>query len=975
MKIKLFIFFILGTFVSVNAQKTITGLVRDNQTGEPLTGVTVSIQGTTTGTITDIEGNYSIEATSTDTLVFSYVGFIAEHFAVNSQQVINVSLEPDLISMQEVVVVGYGTMKKENVTGSIALVKAEDMENRPNNQIGSLIQGKAAGVMILTNSGKPSQGFNIRVRGTNSINASSEPLYVVDGVPTNDTRSINPSDIESITVLKDASSAAIYGAQGANGVVLITTKRGKTENTTVTLDAYMGMSNVWNTISVLNAEQYRDLMTEMGQSTNWDLYNYNTDWQDKIFQTGISQNYQLSFSGSSDKTDYYVSGGWIKQEGAVRSSKMERANFKINLDQEVNKWLKVGTHVAYTRYNDVDVNDNSGVGNGGVLIGALFTPPVIDVFNEDGTYTSNPFQNWENPLSRTDALDRGYAKDRLLGNVFAEIEFLKGLSFKTNLGIDYQNGMFDSFLDPYSTSYGRTMNGISINNIDKTNFYIFDNTLQYKKDIDKHSFSALAGSVVQKYKWENSALETHNFASDNIKTPNAGSIIANATADKSEKANASYIGRITYNYDEKYLLTANFRADGSSNFGPDEKWGFFPSLSVGWRLSKEQFMSNIANLSDIKIRAGWGIVGNDQIGNYAFYGKTSSGANYPIGGVALPGTYPSSIQNDALKWEESEQTNVGIDLSLFNYRVTFTADAYLKKTDDLLLNAPLPTTTGFSSAVQNIGKLENKGLEFSLNTKNTTGEIKWSSDFNISFNKNKVTDLVGQEIYNGSIASRGNASLAKEGESLGILYGYIWGGVDPTTGNGYYIDNEGNSTFSPDADADRVIIGDANPDFFFGFGNSLSYKNLSLNIFIQGMIGNDMLNATRIEGEAMSTPANQMHDVVNRWREPGDETDIPKATFGVTDNSRISTRFVEDASYVRLKSVNLTYLIPQRLTKSINIEALKIYVTGENLLTFTDYSGYDPEVNNFKDSNTERGIDYGTYPQTRNIIFGINVTF
>lgn len=973
MRHKLLLLFIAAFAFHLSAQQVITGVISDGTTTETLPGVTIKIGNTGQGTISDIDGKYSLSVAATDEILFSYIGYVTQRVVVDNKSIINIQLMPDVENLGELVVVGYGSMKKEDITGSVALVRAEDMKDRPNNQIGNLIQGKAAGVQVLSNSGNPSEGFNIRVRGTNSINASSEPLYVVDGVPTTDTRSINPSDIASLTVLKDASSAAIYGAQGANGVVLITTKRGSGK-ATVNLDAYVGSSQVWKNLSVLNAEQYRDLMTEMGQSTDWDLYNNNTDWQDEIFQTGLSQNYQLSVSGQSEQTNYYVAGGWTQQKGAVRSAEMERANFKVNLEQEVNQWLKLGTRVAYTRYRDVDVNDNSGVGSGGVLIGALMTPPNIDVFNEDGSYTSNPFQNWENPLARTDALEREYNKDRLLGNVFSEILLSKDLTFKTNLGLDLQYGIYDSFLDPFLTSYGRAMQGIAINNTDKAFYYIFDNTFNYNKEIGKHKFSALAGSVVQKFKWENSAIETHNFSGDGIHTPNAGSEMITSTASKSEKTNASFIARFNYDFSGKYLFTANFRADGSSNFGPEERWGYFPSFSGGWRLSEEKFLSSVAFISDLKLRAGWGLVGNDQIGQYAFYGKVGSGANYPIGGVAQPGTYPSTIQNNSLRWEASQQTNVGIDFNVFNNRLRFVADAYIKDTRDLLLNAPLPTSTGYSSAVQNIGQLQNKGLEFSVSSDNLQRDLKWTTDFNVSFNKNEVVDLVGQELFKGSVAGRGEASIVREGLPLGTLYGYTWGGVDPTTGNGYYIAADGTSTFTPDADTDRSIIGDANPDFFYGLNNTLTYKSFSLSVFLQGMQGNDMLNATRIDGEALSSAASQMQEVTSRWRQSGDVTDIPKAVWGSTDNSRISTRFIEDASYLRLKSLNLSYQLPKAVVNHIQLDAVRFYVTGENLLTFTKYSGFDPEVNNFGSSNTERGIDYGTYPQTRNIIFGVSVT-
>ncbi|WP_224997140.1 TonB-dependent receptor [Cesiribacter sp. SM1] len=960
---------------------TITGVVTDAQNSETIPGVNVRVKNTTRGAVTDLDGRYQLQASSNDTLIFSFIGYLSEEIKVGNRTTIDVSLSPNIETLSEIVVVGYGTQEKKDITGSVSTVGSEEFASRPNVQVASLLQGKAAGVQVMSSSGKPGAGLNIRIRGTNSINAGSGPLYVVDGVPTSDTRSLNPADIESISVLKDASSAAIYGAQGANGVVLITTKRGTEEKPRFEFSAYRGYSTVWNTLKVLNSEQYRDLMTELGRNTNWDLYTANTDWQKEVFQPGTSQNYQLSLTGKSNKTAYYLSGGWTQQEGAVRSSEMERYSFKVNLDQEVNSWLNLGTRIGLTNYKDVDVSDNAAINQGGVILGVLSTPSVIGIYNPDGTFTSNPFQNWENPISSTDGSVRGYKNNRLLGNVFAEITLLEGLKFRSNLGVDYSMASSDYFLDPFRTSYGRAMSGIGRYESWETNYYIWDNTLSYEKNIGEHNFSVMAGTVAQKYRWENASLERRNFASDQIVTPNGGAELFAATADNSERTNASVIGRVNYDYADKYLVTANFRTDGSSNFGSGKRWGYFPSFSLGWRISEEGFLRDISALTDLKIRAGWGIVGNDAIGTYGYIGRVGSGGNYPIGGVVMPGTYPASIENRDLKWEGSQQTNIGIDLSVLNNRIIFTADAYLKRINDLLLDAPLPRSTGFNSARQNIGQLENKGLEFMLTTKNLVDELRWETDFNISFNRNKVTDLVGQEQFSGNVAGRGEVSLVREGLPLGTFYGYVMGGVDPATGDVYYITKDGESTFEPTAE-DRTVIGNANPDFFYGMTNNFSYKGFGLSIFLQGSQGNDIFNATRVETEGMLDPKNQTIAVLNRWRQPGDVTDIPRAVWGSTDNSLASTRFVEDGSYLRVKAATLSYDLPTSLISRAKLGSVRIYATGENLLTFTSYSGFDPEVNAFAGNsnndtqkNTALGIDFGTYPQTRNIIFGLNVSF
>jgi TonB-linked SusC/RagA family outer membrane protein len=983
MKIRLYACFwlLLLSHWGLAQTATISGVVSDAQNAETIPGVNVRIKNTTRGAVTDLDGRYQLQASSRDTLIFSFIGYLSEEIVVGNRTAINISLSPNIETLSELVVVGYGTQEKKDITGSVSTVGAEEFVSRPNTQVASLLQGKAAGVQVISPSGKPGAGLNIRIRGTNSINAGSNPLYVVDGVPTQDTRSLNPADIESITVLKDASSAAIYGAQGANGVVLITTKRGTEEKPRFDFSAYRGFSSVWNTQKVLNAEQYRDLMTELGQNTNWNLYTANTDWQQEVFQQGTSQNYQLSLTGKSNKTAYYLSGGWVQQEGAVRSAEMERYSFKVNLDQEVNSWLNLGTRVGITNYKDVDVTDNSAINQGGVILGVLSTPSIIGIYNPDGTFTSNPFQNWENPISSTDGAVRGYKNNRLLGNVFGEIEFLEDLTFRSNFGVDYSAANSDYFLDPFRTSYGRAMKGIGRYESWETNYYIWDNTLSYAFNLAEHNFKVLAGTVAQKYRWEDASLERRYFASDQIITPGGGAELIAANASISEKTNAAVIGRINYDYADKYLLTANFRADGSSNFGSGKRWGYFPSFSLGWRISEEAFLRNIDVLTDLKIRAGWGIVGNDDIGNYGYIGRVGSGGNYPIGGAVMPGTYPASIENRLLKWEESQQTNIGVDLAVLNNRITLTADAYLKRINDLLLDAPLPRSTGFNSARQNIGQLENKGLEFMLSSKNLVHELKWETNLNISFNRNKVIDVVGQDQFFGNVAGRGDISLVREGESLGVFYGYVMGGVDPATGDAYYITKDGESTFTPSAD-DRTIIGNANPDFFYGMTNNFSYKGIGLSIFLQGSQGSDIFNATRIETEGMLDPKNQTIAVLNRWRQPGDVTDIPRAVWGSIDNSLASTRFVEDGSYLRVKAATLSYDLPSSLISRAKLGSVRIYATGENLLTFTNYSGFDPEVNAFAGSgrnnsekNTALGIDFGTYPQTRNIIFGLNVSF
>jgi TonB-linked SusC/RagA family outer membrane protein len=982
-RIMLVLGFLLALVYPVAAQDNpVTGKVTD-QDGAALPGVNILIKGSTSGTTTDVEGKYTLQAPAGGTLVFSFIGYTTQEVVANGRTTLDVVMATDMTTLTEVVVVGYGTQEKKDITGSVGLVGKESFESRPNSQFGNLMQGKVAGVQVISPSGKPSQGFSVRIRGTSSISGSSEPLYVVDGVPSSDTRSLNPADIESISILKDASSAAIYGAQGANGVVLITTRKGKTGAPKFEFNAYPGFSSAWRNLKVLNSEQYRDLMTEFGQTTDWSRYTANTNWQKEIFRNGRSQNYQLSVSGKNENTTYYLSGGWMGQQGAVRSSEMDRYNVKLNLEQKVNNWMTVGTNVNYMRYHDVDVNDNQAVNQGGVILGMLSTPPNIGLYKADGAFTSNPFQDWENPVSATDGSDRGYVLQRLLGNVYAEVNFLPELKFRSNVGVDVNNAAYDYFLDPFRTSYGRAKKGIARNNTDMNSYYIIDNTLSYSKLVNQHNFGFMLGSVVQKSRWQNAQLETNGFSNAAVPTTNAGSIVVKAFNTTKEKANASFIGRLTYGFRDKYLLTANFRADGSSSFGPDKRWGYFPSFSVGWRLSEEEFLRGMTGtLNDLKLRAGWGVVGNDQTSAsvYPWVGTVEPGKNYPIGGAVQPGNHQSAIENKDLKWEQTEQINIGLDAGMLNSRITFSFDAYVKNTSDLLLQLPLPKSTGFDTGYQNVGKLQNKGIEFMVSSHNLVGELQWSTDFNISFNRNKVVDVVGQQIFGSSVAGRGEVSLSAKGQPLGQFYGYIAGGVDPATGDVYYVNKEGASTFSPTPE-DRTIIGNPHPNFIYGMTNTLSFKNFNLSIFLQGTQGNDIFNATRVDTEGMTDAKNQFIVVKDRWRAPGDVTNVPRATWSNTNNSRISTRFVEDGSYMRVKALTLSYNVPQALLSKARLGNARIYATGENLFTFTNYKGFDPEVSAYggdtdnKVKNTTLGVDFGTYPQTRNLIIGLNLSF
>ncbi|WP_326992134.1 TonB-dependent receptor [Chitinophaga sp. 212800010-3] len=955
---------------AVQSRDLIKGTVK-NVRGEPVAGATV-LAGKKVS-ITDGSGHYEIAAAPGDLLVFTFIGYEKQEIRVGSQSTVDVIFEEKKGALNEVIVVGYGAQRKKDLTGAVSTVSAKDLEDRPATNFGYSMEGKAAGVQVVRSSGKPQGGFSIRVRGTTSITADSEPLYVVDGVPSATTFDINPNDIENITILKDASSAAIYGAAGANGVVLITTKRGKKQVPQIAFNTYAGSSKVTKKLPVLNRQEYIDLMTQLGQVADWSKYTANTNWHDEVFRNAASQSYQVSLTGGNDATTYYLSGAWLKQDGVVRTNTMNRYNFKINLDQKVGKFVKVGTSIAYSKWFDRNVDDNRGSGNGGVIMNVLTMSPVVGIYNPDGTFTANPLRlSFHNPVAYTDGSTNGYNNSRFFGNIYGEVQLLPSLKFKSLFGYDHTTGKYNYFLDPYKTDWGRVNKGIADLNMDENVYWLSENTLTFSKKFHKHHLEALAGFSTSKTSSESSQIETKNFSGISVPTVGGGAVINKATGARSARSNDAFISRINYSYADKYLFTGNFRADASSVFGPGNRTGYFPSFSLGWRISEEPFFKSVRNIDELKLRFGWGKVGNDHIVPYAWYGQVGTNNNYVMGGGVQPGTAPITPENRDLRWETTTQHNIGIDIAILKSRIIFSADAYLKHTHDLLFDKPLATSSGFTSALQNIGKLENKGLEFTVSTKNLTGPFSWNTDLNFSLNRNKVIDIGHEILPIGALPQREETSTIREGLPLGTFWGYVATGVDPKTGMMTYADLDKSGDVS---DGDKTVIGNANPRFTYGLTNTLSYKGWNLSVFLQGVQGNDIFNGTRIEIEGMNDYRNQSTAVLRRWTKEGQVTDIPKAVPDDVSNSRISSRFVENGSYLRLKAVTLSYRLPDQVTKRCRINGASIYVTGENLLTATRYSGYDPEVSAFGGQNGAIGIDFGTYPQTRQVIAGLNVSF
>jgi TonB-linked SusC/RagA family outer membrane protein len=960
----------LSVVLSAFAQeRQITGKVTDDA-GLPLPGVTILLVGTQTGTITDVNGTYKITANQ-GTLRFSFVGFVAQEIVLTNQTVIDVVLQEETSLLDEVVVIGYGTQRKKDLTTAVSVVDEKAIQERPIVSAAQALQGKAAGVQVTQPSGKPGAGLSVRVRGATSVIAGNEPLYVIDGVPTNNTSGLNPSDISSMSVLKDASSSAIYGARAANGVVLITTKRGAEGTPTINFDAYAGFSKLRKTIDVLNTAQYRDLLEDIGYALDpeWTTFG---NWSDSVFGTGVNQSYQLSYGGGNEKSKYFFSTGYMSNAGLVEPARFDRITARLNLDNQLTDWLKMGTSINISRLRTQDTPDNLSSGRGGVIMSTLNTPPFLTVWDKDsiGWYCVNPFQaSWENPVAYMNGPDQESLDNNIFGNIYAEVKLMPGFQYKTRFGIDYTVHQWDYFLDPVQTNWGRYNDGLGQSDKSNSGTWLWDNTLDYAKKIGDHNFTAMIGSSVQKYNSNRSYAEGRGFRpGSSVHTLNAANETIGLTWQE-EWALASFFARATYDYKSKYYLTATFREDGSSKLS--NHWGSMPSFSAGWRISGEKFMADATLVDDLKIRGGWGKNGNQEgISSYTGYGLNTFN---PSDDDPFPGEDQVTLGNPDLKWETTTQTNIGVDLSMFNYRLMFTFDAYYKRTEDVLLNVVLTSTLPVNTIQTNAGEIENKGIEFSLSTVNINKKLTWTSDLNMSFNRNKVLSLVYTPVYYfGHIYSNNsNVSMVKPGEPLGVFYGLIAEGVDPATGDLIYKDANGNGVF--EAGADRTVIGDPNPDFIFGFTNNFNYWRFDLNIFFQGTVGNDIFNATRIDLEGMFDSKNQSTAVLDRWTPENTITDIPRAAN--MDNVRNSTRFIENGSYCRLKTVTLSYTVLDNNPDFKFIKKFSVYATGENLLTFTGYSGFDPEVNAYGNNATEMGIDYGTYPQSINVIFGLNVQF
>jgi TonB-dependent starch-binding outer membrane protein SusC len=971
---------------------TVTG---DND--EPLSGVSVQVRGSGLGTTTNSQGQYSITAEDSATLLFSYIGYTSKEIAISGRNVINIQLAASNTSLDQVVVVGYGTQRKGDITSAISTISTSDVSERPIISTSEVLAGKAPGVQVFQPSGAPGQDFSVRIRGIASPNGA-EPLYVIDGVIASDTHTLDPNDIESISVLKDAAAAGIYGAAGStNGVVQITTKHGSKGKTQSQVTAYTGVQEILKKLPVLNGAQYVSLLndeyTNAGATppTIPSYENADNNWQNLVYHTAMQTGANASFSGGSPKGTWFLGMGYLDQDGIVHTSNFKRYSVNFKTDQNMNDWLTVGGNISYNRAYTVTIPDGNSAQHGGTVIAALTVPPIVPVFYPAGVYATN-FDGTANPVGNIYDNTNSNSGNNMIGNLHVEIKLPFDLKYRSQVGMTLEESNYNYFLNPFNTAYGMSLGGSGNNTAVETLRYALDNTLTWDRSFGLNTFNVVVGTETINEKYYNNTQSGTGFATAAIPTLNAATANQAVSTVQTDWADLSYFGRVNYSYEDKYLATASLRGDGSSRVGINNKWGYFPAFSAGWRVSREDFMQDSKFIQDLKIRAGWGETGNlppTSITDYPSYTALAPGTPYIFGTTTTPGVSLSTpIGNPDLKWEAGQQVNVGFDLSVLKGRLSLSADYYDKKTQHLIFSQTLPATSGNDDGYQLVnlpGYDMNKGEEFAL-----TGEIfkskdfNWTSTVNVSFNKNKVTGLdSGQIFFYGGIDYGGSGtaqfvSVVKNGLPLGAFWGYKALGVNPQTGNENFADLNHDGVINS---SDQTYLGSGLPTLVYSWVNNLSFKNFGLDLLFDGVRGNKIFDATAVETEGMSTANNASTAVLNRWTHPGQITNVPIAIFGdpgaanSVPNSSISSRFIESGNFFRLKAATLSYNITNSGLTHVGIAGIRIYVTGQNLFIVTKYSGYTPETNQSGMSSTALGIDYGVYPESRIYTVGANVTF
>ncbi len=996
-------------------QRQLSGTVLSGEDNFPLPGVNVLVKGTTRGAITDLDGNYSIQAVTGETLVFSFVGFLTQEVPVGENSVMQVLLNPDAKILGEVLVVGYGSTTRGDLTGNISSVKGADLASIPVPNFQEALQGRMAGVFVQSSSGKLGEGVKIRVRGTTSISGGNDPLYVIDGVPIttggalgyyNPMSDINFADIESFEVLKDASASAIYGARAANGVVLITTKTGAKGKTKFNVGIQRGVSDPTRLREFLNASEYVELMREAAYNNDLQLYGIDpinnpseyagsdlqfvenrlnqysgyadwrtgeidTDWQKQAFNPDAGTlNVNFSASGGDDKTRFFFSGAYDQQTGILIRNDFERISARLNLDHSVSNKFIIGANFSISRTENNRLSNDNAFNNPMQLVALA---PITPIRDQAGQLYDRPTTTYYNNLIDSENANWLNTSFRNITNVFGEYKFTSALKFRSEFGVDVFNQNEEQFFGS-RTNTGLSTNGYGLSRWTRIVNYNTNNYFSYNKVFgERHSFEAIAGMSFQRSDQYNTFVEGQEFPLDELKTLASAAEITGGSSSLTNFSFLSYFSRINYKYGDKYLATLSARVDGSSRFGPNNKYGFFPAASVGWILSEEGFLKGNSTLSLLKLRGSYGLTGNAEIGNFEHLGLYGS-ASYGL----IPGLVPTQIPNPNLGWETTLQMDIGIEFALFNDRITGEIDYYNKNTSDLLLNVPIPATTGFLTQLRNIGEMQNRGVEIVLNSANIAKpNFTWNTSVNFARNVNEVKALApGQQTIPPSSSRFLNSVII--GESLGVFFGPAYAGVDPANGDALYYSNaEKTETTSNYNEAERMVLGDPNPKFIGGITNNFTLGNFDLTFLFQGVFGNEIFDGG---GGFFSANGdwfdNSTRDQLARWQNPNDITDIPQARLGECNGCQASSRYLSDGTYVRLKTLTFGYTLRQSQLTRLKLTSVRFFFTGQNLLTFTDYKGWDPEVSaDYLTGNINIGNDFYSAPQSRTFSLGLNVGF
>lgn len=987
---------------SAQQEKTITGQVKDSS-GQALPGVTVVLNGTMQGTVTDFDGNYTISDVPVgSTLVFSFVGMRSQEIVIGNQSTINVVMAEDAIGIDEVVAIGYGSMKKNDLTGAISSVNSEDFTPGVNVNAIQSLNGTAAGVNVSQASSAPGGGIKIQIRGAGSINSSNSVLFVVDGLPGVDPQALSPEDIESIQVLKDASAAAIYGTRAANGVVLIKTKSGKAGKTTLSYSSYFGIQSVSKRLDVLGAEDYMRMINfrrdeQVYSSNDISSAGKGTNWQDEIFTDAPVQNHQVAMSGGNETGNYYMGLNYFDQDGIVSTSGYKKYNARFNIQSNPFEELQVSANINFTRDATQSILfSNAANENAGPINSAIQFDPTLPVgLDENGRYYLNPTIALDNPVALINGISRNNLRNTFYGSLNADYEFVKNLTATVRIGAELSNSRFDSYRNR------ETMSGLSqggIGGVSTTEYahWMTEYLLKYDNTfVEDHNFSIMLGTTLEEFITRNMGGSSAGFLSDVTGTD----LLQSGDGEDQDEVNSSkysnqlhgILGRMTYDYQNRYYLTLSFRVDGSSRFSEDNRYAFFPSGSVGWNISREPFMEEYVWLDNLKLRVGYGELGNQGIPNFATIQTlvANSGANAVFGGTVSQGVVPARLPNTNLKWETTAETNFGLDFSIFDFRLRGAIDYFNRKTTDQLFQKPLPSVVGFSNVWTNIGEVVNKGLELSLQTENIKGAFSWNTNLNMSFLKNEVTQLPDftEEIITGTIGTFiSNYTIVKVGEPLRAFYGYEIDGIfqegddisssptpDYSPGMPKFVNQNDDDVINAD---DRVVLGSPFPDFQFGIDNKFRYKNLSFNFFINGVQGIETLDANLTES---LYPTNSDRNSISRFFLDRWTPDNPTNKYPSGENPSlyggaraINSLTIRDASFMRLKNVTLGYTIPVRRIGSLS--ELKVSISGENLITITNYDGFDPDASDAGSGNVVKA-NYNSYPLAKTFRAGINVKF